>query len=232
MNYKFQAIITARGGSKGLPNKNLLPLGGIPLIGHTVLAALGSKTISECYVSTESPAISAVALKFGAKIIKRPLALAGDNTTSSEVVLHALSVLKAKKQLGDYFVLLQPTSPFRTATHIDEAVKGLLARKASSSMSVASCSPHPYKTFCMVKNSLKPLFDEKYLNLPRQLLPQVFSQNGAIYICDSQKFIKSGKFFIKPCVPYFMDEGDSVDIDTELDYVFAKTMLIAKSKLR
>ena len=115
-------IIPARGGSKGIPRKNIKPLHGKPLIYYTIKEALKSKFLNRVVVSTEDNDIAEIAKKFGAKVIKRPKELARDETPIRDVVIHVLNKFKEKKYIPDAVVLLQPSSPLRKAHHIDEAI--------------------------------------------------------------------------------------------------------------
>ncbi|TWH45288.1 cytidylyltransferase domain-containing protein [Sporomusa sp. KB1] len=224
------AIITARGGSKGLPRKNVRNLAGKPLIAHSILAALNSSFINRCIVSTEDEEIKQVSLQWGAEICDRPIELATDYAMSKDVVCHALLQLHDKGVFPDYFVLLQPTSPLRTEKHLDECLDTFLSSNFSSVMSVAETEHHPYKCLtCDDSGQLQPFHDVQSLDMPRQLLPKVFRQNGAIYGVRTQLFLKARTFFVPPVMSYVMSANDSIDIDNRSDLEMAEVIIKNKS---
>lgn len=219
---KIDAIIPARGGSKGLPRKNLLPLAGMPLIAHTIRAALHCPGISRCLVSTEDEEIKAVSLQWGAEVLDRPRELAGDLSLSRDVVRQVMLTLHERGELPDYFALLQPTSPFRTAGHLQACLSAFLNADFASAVSVTEVEHHPYKTFKREGEALVPLVEEKWLDAPRQLLPEIYRPNGAIYLMSSELFLKKNTFFVQPIMPFIMNQQDSLDIDTAIDFKFAE----------
>ncbi|MGE4297200.1 MAG: methyltransferase domain-containing protein [Desulfovibrionaceae bacterium] len=221
------AIITARGGSKGFPRKNLALLAGRPLVAHAVEAALGCPRIDGVYVTTDDAAIADAARLAGARIIDRPAALATDGSLSSDAVAHALETLRAAEGLPEYFVLLQPTSPLRTAAHVTRCLDGFFASGAASGISVCELAHHPHKAFVMDGTGLAPLADVALLEAPRQSLPPCFRQNGAIYVMRSQDFLERRSFFAAPAFPFVMGEDESLDIDTPADLARAEAQLVA-----
>lgn len=222
------ALVTARGGSKGLPGKNLKPLAGKPLLAWSVSAGLGCPRVWRTAVSTEDPAIKAAARAAGAEVIDRPAALAGDLTTSADVVAHALESFGADRP--EHFVLLQPTSPFRTARHVTECLDAYLASDAACSISVAEAAHPPQKDFTLEGGLLRPLFSEDLLNLPRQALPKVYAPNGALYVMASDLFLERRAFFVPPALPFVMSAEDSVDIDTPLDFALAEIVAARRER--
>ena len=137
------AIIPARGGSKGIPNKNLVLLGGVPLIVHSIRAALAASSITRTVVSTDSAAIAAVASRAGAEVpFRRPAKLATDSATTADVVIHAIKTLEQNSPVPDIIVVLQPTSPLRVAADIDGAVELLHSTGAPSIVSISEVD-HP-----------------------------------------------------------------------------------------
>ena len=219
------AIITARGGSKGLPGKNLRALKGKPLIAYTIEAALGSPLISQCFVSTEDPEIRRVSEQWGAEVIDRPAALAQDHSTSEEVVRHALETLHGLGRLTEHFMLLQPTSPLRDSADVTNCVRAFFAAKAGSTTSVCEAEHHPYKNFKLNDGRLEPLFDAKSLSSRRQDLPAVYRQNGAMYCMRSLDFLRESSFFLEPVLPFIMPIEKSVDIDTARDLLLCEQVL-------
>jgi CMP-N-acetylneuraminic acid synthetase len=214
------AIITARGGSKGLPRKNVLDLNGKPLIAHTIDAALASKLFSKVIVTTDDTEIKELSLAYGAEVIDRPHELATDSASSLDVLEHSLLTLK--KEVYRHFILLQPTSPLRNEIHIKEAWDKYKKLKASSLISVVEVEHTPFKMLIERDGEVEPLTKWEDLTKPRQELPKAFLPNGAIYISEVDKFLKSKNLFEKPLEMYEMSKKESIDIDTrdDLDLIF------------
>lgn len=220
------AIITARGGSKGLPRKNIRELAGKPLIAYSIQAALECPHIDRCIVSTEDSEIKRISINCGAEVIDRPTELAQDSSTSQAVVKHVLETVRYQNStLPDYFVLLQPTSPLRNAGHLTECIEMFMGSQYRSAISVTEAGHHPFKMLTFKDDKLIPLFGREYLDMPRQLLPEVFRQNGAIYLMSSEVFLKEYAFFADTAMPYLMSEYDSIDIDSEMDLLIAEAVM-------
>lgn len=222
---KITAIITARGGSKGVPRKNIRMVNGIPLIAYSINAALNCSRIDDCYVSTEDVEIRDVSLSSGAEVIDRPAELAGDTAQSSDAVAHALHVLKDQGRFPEYFVLLQPTSPLRTAKHLDECLNGFMLSGLKSAVSITEAEHHPWKMIVAGEQGLQPVKDLQSLECPRQLLPKAYRINGAIYCVESELFLEKRSFYIEPAFKYFMSQIDSLDIDSEIDLKILQMIL-------
>jgi len=226
------AIIPARGGSKGLPRKNVRLLGGIPLIAHTIRAALRSR-IERVVVSTDDEEIAKIAKGWGAEVpFLRPLEYAGDSSTSLSVLLHALRFLEEKESYAaDYVVFLQPTSPFRNARHINEALEKHLHSGKKSLISVTDVQEfHPYFMFSIDNGgNLEPLFILENRPLRRQDLPAFYRINGAIYISSRSYYDNlpedAAIFDWASLAAYVMDAPSSVDINDYLDFQKAELML-------
>jgi CMP-N,N'-diacetyllegionaminic acid synthase len=225
---KVYAIITARGGSKGLLGKNLRLLNGKPLIAYSILAARGCPYISRCIVSTEDDEIRRESIKWGAEVIDRPHELATDNALSQDVVRHVLEKLRSEKDIPDFFTLLQPTSPLRTAEHLKSCLDAFFKADALCTLSVTEAEHHPYKAFITEGDILHPFFDIESLDKPRQTLPKVYRQNGAIYVINSEIFLKENTFFVPPVLPFVMGREESIDIDTEFDLRMAQLVMACK----
>lgn len=216
------ALIPARGGSKGIPRKNIRSIGGKPLIAWTIEAALAATGIDAVVVSTEDAEIADVARAAGAEIpFLRPAALAADDTPGIDPVLHALAMLPHY----DSVVLLQPTSPLRRTRDI-ECVLALAANlDPPSIVSVCKAAEHPGWMYRMeTDNQLErlPLFPEA---ARRQDLPPVFSLNGAIYYARTD-WLAAQRGFVGPgTLGYTMSDEDSVDIDGPLDWRLAELLL-------
>lgn len=217
------AIIPARGGSKGFPRKNVRLMAGKPLVAHTILAAQGSRYIRDCVLTTEDPEIREIGAGYGAEVVDRPAHLAGDLTTSQEVVRHVLEQLDAEGRRPEYFVLLQPTSPLRTAQHIDACIEEFFRSGASCAISVTVSEHSPFKALVSEGGRLAPLFDAASLHQPRQTLPRTYRQNGAIYLMTSALFLERNTFFVDPAMPFVMPPEASIDIDSPRDLEIAES---------
>jgi len=160
-NYmKVMGLITARGGSKGIPNKNITLLNGIPLISYTIEAALQSNVLDKIYVSTNDKKIASVAMEYGAEIINRPDELATDQSNSLDAIRHALH--QTRDQSFTHFILLQPTSPLRNHNHISSALELFCIKKSKSLVSVIETEHSPFKTLVAKENNIQPLLDWHY----------------------------------------------------------------------
>ena len=216
---KIISIIPARGGSKGLPKKNILELAGKPLIAWTIESSLKSKYISKTIVSSDCDEILNISSKYGSEILKRPDELARDTTPTEPVVEH---ILQNIKDLGNYsyLVLLQPTSPLRDEKDIDEAISKLIQEKdATALISVKEIDNKILKAFKITNNGyLEGISNNKYPFMRRQDLPKVFMPNGAIYIISINEFLKTKRLFSDNAISYLMNEEKSLDIDTIDDF--------------
>jgi len=228
-NKNFIAVIPARGGSKRLPNKNIKDLKGKPLISYTIEAALKSKYIDETVVSTDSLQIKKVAEKFGASApFLRPEHLAQDESTSVDAAKHCISFYeKELKKKYDYIVFLQPTSPLRDEKDIDAAIEFLIEKNADCVVSVCEMDHNPIWSNTLDKSgSMKNFLDEKYINKRTQDLDKYYRINGAIYICKIEKLLEENRLLLSDNIYAFMMEQEkSVDIDTKLDFILAKTIM-------
>lgn len=225
------AIIPARGGSKGLPGKNIALLGGKPLIQHTIEAALGSSYIHEVVVSTDSKQIAEVAQQAGASVpFLRPYALANDEAKSIDVLIHAVEYYEKINQSFDYIILLQPTSPMRTTEHINEAFKSFYEHEADSLQSVTPSHSHPYLLRTMVEGQLLPFIKDEASHLRRQDLSEVYVLNGAIYIIKKRLLMEDYRIVGERNYGYIMAKEDSIDIDNELDLKIAQLIWSEKNK--
>jgi len=222
----FLAIIPARGGSKRLPNKNILDLAGKPLIAWSIEAGLGSKYIDKVVVTSDSEEILDISKNFGAEIIKRPDELANDTATTFDAIAHAIESIDEKY---DYIVLLQPTSPLRNAKHIDEAIELLEVKNADSVVSVCQMEHSPLWANTLDESlSMKNFLREEILNKRSQDLETYYRLNGAIYICKTDKLLKEKSFFLKDNIfAYVMDRESSIDIDEEIDFKLAEVLINA-----
>jgi N-acylneuraminate cytidylyltransferase/CMP-N,N'-diacetyllegionaminic acid synthase len=217
-------IITARGGSKGLPRKNVLPFYGKPLIAYTIEAAKNSSSIDRIIVSTDDEEIAAVAREFGAEVpFMRPAELASDTASSRDVILHALSFLEEQRSSIEDFCLLQPTSPLRTAADIDEMFKIFQRKKADSVLSITPYD-HPIQWAVEMHGDERLVPREKTIPGRRQELVEYYRPNGAVYMFQTNFFKDSMGYFGPNSYGYIMPPERSVDIDTRLDFVVAEAI--------
>jgi CMP-N,N'-diacetyllegionaminic acid synthase len=224
MNTGVLAIIPARGGSKRLPRKNLLHLAGKPLIAWTIEAAQRSRAVDRVIVSTEDLEIAAVAKSYGAEVpFMRPSELATDNAKTIDVVLDILLNVQHSGRL----VLLQPTSPLRTARHIDEAYKLMDKRRASAVVSVSEAIHPPEWTNSLPEDGGMDMFMSKDMdNKRKQDLPVNYYLNGAIYFMDVLMLMHEKSFLpATGAYAYTMDKLSSVDIDDEVDFMLAEVLM-------
>ncbi len=222
------ALIPARGGSKGIPRKNLAPLAGKPLITWTIEAALASKNLTRVIVSTDDTEIAEVARQHGADApFLRPPELAADDSGALGVALHALDWL-AKNAGGEpeYLLLLQPTSPLRMTADIDAAIELARARDADAVLSVCEAVPHPYLARSVHENgAISDFIPVPEASGPRQGFPPAYFLNGAIYLnrCVSLRATRS--FQPSGALALRMPLERSLDIDTPLDLLIADAVL-------
>ncbi|TEA78018.1 cytidylyltransferase domain-containing protein [Allopusillimonas ginsengisoli] len=214
------AVITARAGSKGLKRKNLRKVGPYTLLQHAIRAAFESGVVDEVVVSTDGHEIACEAIRQGARVVWRPGLLASDTAKSIDVVCHALETVGI--QDGEC-VLLQPTSPLRTARDVADAIELRRRADANSVVSVCPCEHHPYKTFIRHSHDkgLVPLDDLSAMEVPRQHLPAAYRVNGALYINKMSALLSARTFFVPKLEFFEMPVSRSLDIDTEQDLFIA-----------
>ncbi|WED41908.1 cytidylyltransferase domain-containing protein [Legionella cardiaca] len=227
---KVLAIIPARGGSKRLPRKNILPLANRPLLAYSIDAAKQCSLITDIIVTSEDEEICELARKMGVEVICRPSELASDTISNEYVVEHALKTFIKNKYFPDYVVLLQPTSPLRTATHLQECLQSFLSSTMRSVVSVCPVEHHPGKCMKMIDGEIKPYSKLEDVEKRTQELEKVYRQNGAIYALKTRDFLEQLKFYQSPCLPYVMEIEDSIDIDSKLDLLFCECLLSSKNK--
>ena len=223
-NKKVLAVIPARGGSKGLPEKNIRILGTKPLIAWTIESALGNKSIDKTVVSTDCSKIAAVSKLFGAEVpFIRPDWLSTDQAVTTDVVLH---VLNSINESYDVIVVLQPTSPFRHSGHIEDALEIYENAKAHSLVSVCESQKSPYWMFSLEEGGvLKPIIHDENQFRRRQELPKTYCLNGAIYVIDVKCFLENKKFIFEDTKSYLMDYESSIDIDSLMDFNLARLII-------
>jgi N-acylneuraminate cytidylyltransferase/CMP-N,N'-diacetyllegionaminic acid synthase len=224
---RYLAIILARAGSKGLPGKNVLPLGGKPLIAHTIEAARSAHSIQRIVVSTESEQIAQIAQQYGAEVpFLRPADLARDETPVLRVLQHVLKELTAvKSHQPEIIVLLQPTSPLRRAEDIDRAVTLLEQTQADSVVSLCAAEHHPAWMKRIEGDHVRPFLENGPEYTRRQDLPPVYRVNGAIYVTRARVLLHENAILGRDTRALVMDSESSVDIDTLLDLKLAELIL-------
>ena len=226
-NKKVLALIPARGGSKGIKDKNVMPLHGKPLIAYTIEAAVKSKYVDEVVVSTDSDKIAETAKQYGARIpFMRPSELAQDSSKTLDVVLHAL---RALNRSGEYhaLILLQPTQPLRTEEDIDGAIEKFFSCGEKPLVSVSEVSDHPI----LIRQIDEGGVLTKMLNVSstcrRQDMPPFYRVNGCIYI-NRTSDVNENTSFNDNEIPYVMPKERSVDIDALVDLAIAEYYLSNK----
>ncbi|MCR6573847.1 acylneuraminate cytidylyltransferase family protein [Campylobacter insulaenigrae] len=216
------AIIPARGGSKGIKNKNLTLLRGKPLLYYTIKAAKESKYIDKIVLSSDNDDILSYGKSQGIEILKRPEELALDDTTSDQVVFHTLANYKNYESA----ILLQPTSPLRTNKHIDEAFCIFTDENTNALISVCEYDNKILKAFvCDENGNLKGVCNDNYPFMPRQKLPKTYMSNGAIYIIKTKEFLNNLSFLQDTTKYYLMDYISSIDIDNMEDLIKVENIL-------
>lgn len=215
-------VIPARGGSKGVPQKNIKPLKGKPLIYYTIDAARALFDDRNIVVSTDDELIRSVVQKYGINVpFLRPPTLATDTASTNDVILHAVAFAESQGLEFDKVILLQPTSPFRTATHISEAL-ALYHDRLEMVVSVKEAASNPYFVLFEENNAG---FLQKFKSgdfVRRQDCPKVWEYNGAIYVINLKALRSKPLHGLTLVRKYVMDEYASHDIDTMFDWLFAE----------
>lgn len=220
---RILAVIPARGGSKGVPGKNIKSLCGKPLIYYTLDAVKPFGTDIDICVSTDDIKIREVVERYGISVpFLRPEHLATDTASTADVLLHALQFYHEKGKDYDIILLLQPTSPFRQASHIGEA---LALFREDIDMVVSVRESHAASVICCENT-------DGYLEIPlnskvlrRQDAPMYYEYNGAIYVINVRSFLETQSLVFSRRIKYLMDERASVDIDTQLDFEYAEFLM-------
>jgi len=226
---KVLAVVPARSGSKGFPNKNIAKIKGKTLIELAVKVAMDCSIINDVYISTDSKEYEDIAILAGAKSHElRPKELANDTAKSIDVIIDLINKLEKEY---DYLVLLQPTSPIRKAEDIENMLKNIIENKADASVSVYELEePHPYKLKSITEDGfVKPFVEGTTSEIPRQLLPKVYALNGAIYVTKVNAILNKKTFLPEKTLSYIMEEN--INIDSEEDFIFLQAM-IDKNKVR
>ena len=226
-------IIPARGGSKGVPRKNIRQLDGKPLIAHTIEAALKSDYIGRLIVSTDDEEIAEISQKLGADVpFLRPSDLATDTAKAITVVKHALIEMeKLDNQKYPVIVYLEPPAPFRTSKDIDKCIELYIKNKPSSVVSVNEANQfHPVLMKKIEDKYLKPICFNEPEGVPRQLYePTAYMRNGAVYVLRRNNIL-NGIFYGEAIIPYIMPDERSICIDSILDWYAAEALVISRTQ--
>lgn len=222
-------VIPARGGSKSIIKKNIAKLNGMPLIAYTILEAQKVFPKKNIVISTDDKEIASVSKKYGCDIyFKRPKKLASDNAKSYEVILHSLNFMEnLNNKLYDKILMLQPTSPLRKSSHIIKSLKIINERNVDSVVSIVNVNGyHPYRMKIIKNNFLKNYIDQGFEDMrPRQLLPNIFIRNGAIYLNKRKVIINEKQLVGKKVKPLIMKDFESINIDSVNDLYLAESIL-------
>ncbi len=222
-------LIPARGGSKGLPRKNIKLLLGEPLIAWTIKQALASRYLDRIVVSTDDKEIAEISKKYEAEVpFIRPKELAKDNAKGIDVVLHVIDWISENDEQKQYdlIMLLQPTSPLRKFEDIDKSIELLFLKKANAIVSVCEVDHHPLWANTLPENGcMKNFIRQEIMNKNRQKLPVFYRINGAIYLAYCDYIKEQESFFGENTFAYIMPKSMSIDIDSEVDFKLAETLM-------
>ncbi|MCP3870256.1 MAG: acylneuraminate cytidylyltransferase family protein [Gammaproteobacteria bacterium] len=225
-NLPVIALITARGGSKGIPRKNIRDLNGLPMMAYSIRAGLECPTVDRVVVSSDDREILSVGERFGAESLLRPAALATDESSSDIVIDHAFQQLVEKNDGDCYMVLLQPTSPLRDADDIAAAFSLMDAADSNNLISVCPARDHPYYAFVESGDgTLVKACSTDRVYRRRQDLPRAYVPNGAIYIFTRSRFQSTGAIPSHAPVPYVMPLEKSLDVDTPEDLEVVRSIM-------
>lgn len=228
MKPEVLAVIPARGGSKGIPRKNLVDVKGMPLVAHSILHGLAAKSVSRVVVSSEDDEILETAKKYGAEALERPVELAGDEVLDYPVFRHCLETLaKASGYRPQYIVHLRPTAPYRKTEWIDAAVAALqTSEEADSIRSVSEPAAHPYRIFRIDGNGfLDPIMAHEHLEpflLRRQELPPMYYYNCVLDVSKYSTIMEKESMTGTRLLPFIMNPEEALDIDTPRDLEFVR----------
>lgn len=231
-NKSIIAIITARGGSKGVPKKNIKMLAGKPLICWTIEAAKNSDFIDKVIVSTDSDEIAEISIQNGAEVpFIRPKEFAGDLAKQEDAILHAMNFIEKKFGKYDIIVVLVPTTPLRGSKEIDVCIEDIIINSAKKAIfSVRECDHTPLQSNTLpADNSMKDFINKKYKWLNRQEMPTYYQLSGSVCISEWDVFQKEKTFLHDYTFAYITDNISGLDIDNEVDFDLAE--LYMKRKL-
>ena len=235
-NKRVLAIVTARSGSKGLPNKNIRNLGGRPLLAWPILAAMGSSYVDKILLSTDSEMYAEIGKSHGASVpFLRPNNLANDKASSIDVVIHALDYLSERNEVYDYILLLEPTSPLTEASDIDSAILALesTSGKASAAVGVSLMeTQHPAFSVEMSENSfISPLISGSFDAMPRrQDLKPIYALDGSLYLSSVEALYSQKSFCHGKTLGMIFDRYKSFEVDDLVDFLCIEAVLEYRKK--
>ena len=228
MGKHILAIIPARGGSKGIPGKNIRDFAGKPLIAHSIDSALQCPLITQTVVSTDDDDIAAVAATCGAEVIRRPDALATDTSLVIDAMRYTIGKVEEQGTRVDIVLLLEPTSPYRKQADIEQCIQVLLDDKADSAATFVPSGISPNRLWRVSGDVVEPYIEGAVPWLPRQKQPRAYELTGQIYALSSKILFEhedsiatlSGRIF-----PVITSAEEALDIDTELDFIVAEKVM-------
>lgn len=221
------AFILARDGSKGLPGKNVRPLGGRPLIAWTIRTALSTSAVDRVIVSTDGEAIAQAGRAAGAEVLARPAHLAGDAALPKDALRFHLAELERDGERPDIVLLLQPTSPLRGVEDVEACLRMLTDDAFDSAVTFCEASTHPYQTFRMVDGAPAAFVPDQDPWRPRQALPPAYAPNGAVYAAWREPLLADpgAGFMVGRAAMVIMPPERSIDIDTQADFAAAEALI-------
>ncbi|OUW17170.1 MAG: hypothetical protein CBD18_05315 [Opitutales bacterium TMED158] len=225
---KVLAIVPARGGSKGLPGKNVKTIAGKPLLAWTIAQSKGARLLTRTIVSTDSETIAEIAREHGADIpFLRPAELAQDTSPTADAVIHALDCLQAEGERYDFVAILEPTSPLRQSSDIDRAVS-LLADNPNCESLVSAGeihTEHPLIAKRIVENRAIPYFDSNISIHQRQQADSSYFPYGVIYLSQVDAFRRNRSFYSASTLPMLIERWQNYEIDDEIDFMIVERLL-------
>ncbi|BBD09322.1 cytidylyltransferase domain-containing protein [Desulfovibrio ferrophilus] len=229
-NRKILAVIPARGGSKGVPRKNIRPVADKPLLAWTAEEARKSRFIDRLILSSDDLQIIDAGKSMGLDApFVRPRRLGLDHITSEQVVHDILQRMSGY----DYVLVLQPTTPLRSVEDIDGCIRLCIERSSKTCVTVTQCEHTPYWMYNLDESdTISPLIQSEYLTKRRQEIPPVYMPNGAVFMAETSHFLKTQSFHTKQTLAYVMPRSRSLDIDTEDDLIMADLLLRRRAEYR
>lgn len=230
---KILCVVPARGGSKGLPGKNIKMLIDKPLIAWSIEQGLGSKYVNEVIVSTNSEEVAKIAKNYGARVpFLRPDFLAQDDSSTADVLVHMINELEKIGETFDYILLLEPTSPLREVNDIDKAFEQLLSiPQAKSIVGISKVeSQHPSFTVSLQNENNFIQSKNNFKVLRRQEIEELYFYEGSLYISEIKSYREKKNFYHKDTLGYIMHKWKSLEIDDEVDFIMTEALLLARQK--
>lgn len=224
---KILTVIPARGGSKGLPGKNIKHLINKPLIAWSIEQGMGSKYVNEVIVSTDSEEIADIARQYGARVpFLRPSHLAQDTSSTKDVLIHLIEELEKKGEFYDYLLLLEPTSPLRETSDIDASIEILVNTQGARSIVGVSRVEGQHPVFCITLTENGFLESKnQFATFRRQDIDELYFYEGSIYLSEIQAYKESGTFYHEQTLGYRVPKWKSFEIDDEVDFIIVEALL-------